>query len=47
MEVNFDLVCGIMFGMEYVQADPEIDVPNSCLVIDFGCFRWILEFTGQ
>jgi hypothetical protein len=47
MEVTFDLIVGLSFGLEYVQACEEADVPNPCIVIDFACFRWIVEFTDQ
>lgn len=44
MELTFDIINGLSFGIEYVSADPEDDLPNSCVIIDFACFRWILEF---
>jgi len=47
MEVTFDIILGLSFGLEYVQAQDEVDVPNPCVIIDFACFRWIIEFTAQ
>jgi hypothetical protein len=44
MEVTFDLITGISFGLEFVPADAEVDVPYPCIVVDFACFRWIIEF---
>jgi hypothetical protein len=46
MEVTLDLINGLSFGIEYVSAAPEADVPNPCIIIDFACFRWIIELTG-
>lgn len=45
MEVTFDIINGISFGLEYVAAAPDDFVPYPCVVVDFACFRWILEIT--
>ena len=47
MEVTFDIITGVAFGLEYVEAQEEADVPYPCIIVDFACFRWIIEFTGS
>lgn len=44
MQMSFDMILGVSFGMEFVHAMPEADVPNSCIILDIACFRWIFEF---
>lgn len=39
MQIEFCLIAGCMFGMEYVE-DPEDD--DQCVVIDIGCFRFLV-----
>lgn len=46
MDVTFDVINGLAFGLEYVSPAPEADVPNACVIVDFACFRWIIELTG-
>lgn len=43
MEVTFDIINGLSFGLEYVAGIEGTDIPNPCIVVDFACFRWILE----
>jgi hypothetical protein len=45
MQVSFDLILGLAFGLEYIQADPEADIEYSCIILDIACFRWVIEFT--
>lgn len=47
MAVTFDVINGLSFGLEYVSAAPEADVPNPCVIVDFACLRWIIELTGD
>jgi hypothetical protein len=47
MEVTFDVIVGLSFGLEYVAALPEEGIPNSCFIVDFACFRWIIEIIEQ
>lgn len=47
MNVTFDMIYGLGCGMEYVPASYEADIPHPCVIIDFACFRWIIELTGD
>ena len=47
MEVSFDFINGMCFGIEYISADEEGGIPYSCIIVDFACFRWLLEFTND
>lgn len=43
MEITFDIINGLCFGIEYVPADADEGLPNPCVIMEFACFRWILE----
>ncbi|MBT9137492.1 MAG: hypothetical protein DDT31_00023 [Syntrophomonadaceae bacterium] len=47
MEVTFNFIYGLSFGLEYVAADEEVDILSPCVILDFACFRWIFELTNE
>ncbi len=45
MEIYFDLINGMSFGIEYVSANEEAGVEYPCIIVDVAIFRCVLEFT--
>lgn len=47
MQVSFVVITGIAFGLEYVAQSIEEGIDFPTVILDFVCFRWVFEFTGQ
>jgi hypothetical protein len=46
MEVHFDIIHGLSFGIEYIAPSEEADIACPCVVLDVAMFRWVFEFTS-
>ena len=45
MNIDFTLIYGLSFGLEYIPADEEIEF--NTFVLDIACFRWVIELTDE
>jgi len=45
MPATFSFINGISFGLEFIKAHPDADVPHPCVILDLLCFRWIFELS--
>lgn len=46
MDITFDLINGLAFGIEYVGKDLEQDIDESVIIVEFACVRCII-WTGD
>lgn len=46
MNVTFDLINGLCFGIEYVGKDLDQDIDESVVILEFACLRAII-WTGD
>lgn len=46
MNVTFDLINGLCFGIEYVGKNLDEDIDESVIIIEVACFRAII-WTGD
>jgi energy-converting hydrogenase Eha subunit F len=42
MDLTFEVINGLCFGIEYVSKDLDEDLEESVIIIEIACFRWIL-----
>lgn len=42
MDITFDTINGLCFGIEYVPADHEAEIYENVIMVEFACFRWII-----
>jgi hypothetical protein len=47
MSVEVGLITGLALGAEYIEANDEAGIQNSCIIIDLLILRIVLEFTGE
>ena len=46
MLTSFSFINGLSFGLEYVEAKPDADIPNPCIILDFAFLRWIFDISS-
>ena len=46
MNVTFDLINGLCFGIEYVGKNLDEDIDESVIIVEFACLRAII-WTGD
>ena len=46
MNITFDLIHGLAFGIEYVSKDLDQEIDESIIIIEFACVRAIF-WTGD
>ena len=42
MTVDFDLINGLVFGIEYVGKDLEAEIDESVIIVEIAVFRFII-----
>jgi len=45
--IDYTLITGLSIGAEYVEADEEAGIENSCFIIDLLILRVVIELTGS
>ncbi len=46
MDITFDLINGLAFGIEYVGKDTDEGIDESVIIVDLACIRAII-WTGD
>lgn len=46
MDISLSLINGLALGLEFVEANKEAGIDNSCIILDLLVFRFIAEITG-
>lgn len=46
MDITFDLINGLQFGIEFIGKDEDEGIDESVIIVDIACFRTII-WTGD